>query len=884
MPLWLTGLSASRLPRRTASTRAAPNYRGNAECEIHPGDVECEPGLFSGKRETATDKIEMKRNLYSPLLAASLAIAIFIADTLTHTEIAFAVLYVVVVLMSVGFFHRRRVMLVSAACLALTVISYVLTPGGYHSTGLVNLMISLTAIGATTFLVLRIESVDPVLRKRDALIRRLVDANIIGIIIWDLESQILEANDAFLRLVGLDRDDLTLGRVHWTDLTPAEWRDRTARAHAELKTTGTIQPYEKEYFRKDGSRVPVLIGAATFEEAENQAVAFVIDLTERKRAEQALHEREAKIRGLFDANIIAIFIGNIEGQIIEANDAFFQMLGYDREDVASGRVHRTKMTPPEWRDRDARTRAALETSGTVQPFEKEYLRKDGSRIPVLIGAAVFAPDRVVAFVLDLSERKRAEGELQASEELKRRIIESSTDCIKVLDLDGNLLFMSSGGQRLLEIDNIQDYLNSCWIDFWQPENRPKIREAVTAASAGGIGKFQAFCPSAKGAQRWWDVVITPICNADGQPEQLLAVSRDITDRRRAEEALRESEEQWKAVFENNPTMYFMVDTNGAIVSVNPLGAEQLGFTVQELIGSPVRNLFHAEDREAVARNAAICFKQPGQTMSWEARKIRKNGEVLWVREMARVMLIKDRPAALVVCEDITERKRVSEALREVQLELAHANRASIIGQLTASIAHEVNQPISAMVTNAEAALRWLSAQPPNLQEVERTLGRIVKDGNRAANVIARIRDLIKKAPPRKDSLDMNGAIRETIELTRGETEKNGVVVRTQLADGLPLVQGDRVQLQQVMLNLIINAVEAMTGAGEGKRELLISTGKASSEDVLVSVRDSGPGLTPASLDRLFDAFYTTKSTGLGLGLSICRSAIGAWRPAMGKCK
>jgi PAS domain S-box-containing protein len=309
--------------------------------------------------------------------------------------------------------------------------------------------------------------------------------------------------------------------------------------------------------------------------------------------------------------------------------------------------------------------------------------------------------------------------------------------------------------------------------------------------------------------------------------------------------------------------------------VNPLGADQLGYTVDELVGRPVQDLFHAEDREAVARNAAICFERPGQTRIWEARKIRNDGEVLWVREMVRVMLIKDRPMALIVCEDITERKRVSEALREVQTELAHANRVSTMGQLTASISHEVRQPIAATVTNAHAALRWLSAQPPDLEEVRQALGRIVKDGERAGEVVSRIRDQIKKAPPRKVGMEINDAIREVIELTRGEAASNGISVQTELANGLPLIQGDRVQLQQVILNLIINAVEAMRGGSDGVRELLISTGKADPEGILVAIRDSGPGLAPPSLERLFEPFYTTKPSGLGLGLSICRSIVEA---------
>jgi C4-dicarboxylate-specific signal transduction histidine kinase len=195
-----------------------------------------------------------------------------------------------------------------------------------------------------------------------------------------------------------------------------------------------------------------------------------------------------------------------------------------------------------------------------------------------------------------------------------------------------------------------------------------------------------------------------------------------------------------------------------------------------------------------------------------------------------------------------------------------------MGQLT-SIAHEVNQPIAAAVINAQAALRWLGSRPPNLPEVRQALGRIVEHGNRAADVIGRIRALIKKAPPRKDRLEINQTIDEVIELTHGEATKNGVLVETELAAGLPLIHGDRVQLQQVILNLVINAVEAMSRVSAGERELLITTRQAEAGGVLVAVQDSGPGPAPAALERLFEPFYTTKPNGLGLGLSICRSII-----------
>jgi C4-dicarboxylate-specific signal transduction histidine kinase len=232
--------------------------------------------------------------------------------------------------------------------------------------------------------------------------------------------------------------------------------------------------------------------------------------------------------------------------------------------------------------------------------------------------------------------------------------------------------------------------------------------------------------------------------------------------------------------------------------------------------------------------------------------------------------------------DLTDRKRAEAAVRdserryrEVEMELAHANRVATMGQLSASIAHEVNQPLAAAVTHAQAALRWLGARPPDLEEARRAVGRIVKEGDRASDVIGRIRALVKKAPPRKDDFEINEAIREVIALTRGEVMKNNVSVQTQLAEGLPLIQGDRVQLQQVILNLIINAVEAMSGLSKGSRELLIATGNDASGGVLVAVQDSGPGLNPESFERLFDSFYTTKPGGMGMGLSICSSIVEA---------
>jgi len=338
-----------------------------------------------------------------------------------------------------------------------------------------------------------------------------------------------------------------------------------------------------------------------------------------------LQNRDAKIRRLMEANVVGICLWDLNGQVLEANDTFLSMLQYNRGDVVSGRLRWTDLTPAEWRERDERAVAELCSTGTFQAFEKEYFRKDGSRTPVLIGGALFeeSGNEAVAFVLDLTERKRAEG-----------------------------------------------------------------------------------------------------------------------------------------------------------------------------------------------------------------------------------------------------------AVRELESEFAHINRVSMMGELAASLSHEITQPIASARNNARAAQNFLDLQPPELGEVREALACVVGDVDRAGDIIDRIREHMKKAPPRKERFDVNAAINEVIVLARSAIMRNGVSVQTRLTDGLFPVHGDRIELQQVVLNLILNAVEAMGSVEAGVRTLLIST-EHDETGVLVAVRDSGPGIDPTHLEHVFEAFYTTKSRGMGMGLSVCRSIIGA---------
>jgi C4-dicarboxylate-specific signal transduction histidine kinase len=238
----------------------------------------------------------------------------------------------------------------------------------------------------------------------------------------------------------------------------------------------------------------------------------------------------------------------------------------------------------------------------------------------------------------------------------------------------------------------------------------------------------------------------------------------------------------------------------------------------------------------------------------------------------QISLFRDFAAQATIALESTRRER---EYREAQMALAHANRVATVGQLTASITHEVNQPLGATRNNLNAALNFLDRTPPDLVEVREALACAVKDNDRASTVVGRIRELMRKAPTRTDIVNLNETVCEVIELIYGEVLKNRVSVRTQLADGLPLIQGDGVQLQQVILNLILNAVQAMGAVTNDSREVFITTSQTEPNEVCLGVQDTGPGLSPESLPRLFEPFYTTKHEGMGIGLSICRSIIEA---------
>jgi PAS domain S-box-containing protein len=349
--------------------------------------------------------------------------------------------------------------------------------------------------------------------------------------------------------------------------------------------------------------------------------------------------------------------------------------------------------------------------------------------------------------------------------------------------------------------------------------------------------------------------------------------------RNREEALRRSEKELRDVIETIPALVWSTSPDGAVDFISRRWQDLTGLRPENALGWNWETALHPDDRNRYLAEWRAALNKK-QRMEAEVRVARADGEYRWL--LARNVPLRDESGNIFkwygVATDIEDRKRAEqerERLRQLEADLAHLNRVSMLGELAASIAHEVNQPLSALATSGSACLRWLAGDVPNLEKAREAAQRIVRDGKRAGEVIARIRALTKRAATPREKLDLNETIRDVLALVGDEAKKRNVIIRTQFADDLSPISGDRVQLQQVVLNLVMNGMEAMSSVSERARELVIATRNIDPDELQVTVEDSGIGLDPNAIAKIFDPFYTTKPGGMGMGLSISRSILQA---------
>jgi PAS domain S-box-containing protein len=425
------------------------------------------------------------------------------------------------------------------------------------------------------------------LRASEQRFRRIFNSELLGMIIAHVDGRILDANGALLRMLGYARADVEAGRLKWSDLTPPEYRDIDARAVRQLVETGQCEPFEKEYLRKDGGRVPVLIAATEFDAATGVGAAFVLDITDRRNAERALVEAnealrasDARLRRMFESNVVGMIVSDIDGGILEANEAFLRTVGYTREDLLAGRLRWDEMTPPDQAEADARSVRELLERGACQPFEKEYYRKDGTRVPVMLAPYAFDRESRLCpvFVLDLSDRRRAE-EAERSALLRlRMVLEASGIAVWEWDPATDRSFVAGDmtdtyGVPAPDADELLNYVH--------PEDRDVVVSTVRRALTedGPVEcEFRAVRPD--GQERWVRDVCRRRLDAEGKAT-LTGVSIDVTEQRQAERARAESETRFRQMIENSPDSMFYQDTDLRIVWVSKVEAP---LTLADVLG------------------------------------------------------------------------------------------------------------------------------------------------------------------------------------------------------------------------------------------------------------------------------------------------------------
>ncbi|WOD13907.1 PAS domain S-box protein [Paraburkholderia kirstenboschensis] len=930
------------------------------------------------------------------------------------------------------------------------------------------------------------------IRGREAQIRRLIDANIVGIIFGDQGGQIFEANDAFLRMVGYEREDLVAGRLRWTDLTPREWLEQQQEQNSQqFRRTGSVPAFEKEYFHKDGSRVPVLIGVTAFDEGCERGVAFVVDMTERKRAEAELRRSRQYLAEAQKVSHTGSWAWSpVSNAILYWSDECYRVHGHDPAKGLPSFERLVEDVHPDDRARIVESFTKAVRDGA--DWELEYrLRNFDTGVRTLRSVGNPVLDRsgqvieYIGTVIDVTEQKRAEQEreehlwfLECMDRINRAMQRTN-------EVEGMTRGVLEEARAIFDCDR-------AWLVYPCDPDAPTCRALMEHTHPDYPGVFaldHELTVDARTAQTLRDMLHTPASVVDpGIPPEvrerfnilstIAIVVRPRGDRpylfglhqcshvrswttveqrlfeeigRRledaltsalahrnllaSEEALRASEERFQTLVDHATDAIFLYDDEDIVIDVNRQACEALGYTRKELIGmgtcqfdpdlSPEKlqwikerlredgsatfnarhrrkdgSLFpvevrartfnrggrlfaialasditerrHREQRQFAQFSVTRTLSEAGsleeaaphilrelcEALEWDrgafwcvdpeagvlvcvqtwpsdtfARagsgllsatggvgkelpwRVWSSGAPAWIPDMALDREFQEEAAAkeglraafafpvmlrtgvLGVIEffsreardadpellrmmtsvgyqigQFIEHTRAEDALRLAREKLVQASQMATVAELSASIAHEINQPLQSVVANGQACRRWLAATPPDIDKARLSAEAMVRDGYATADVISRIRALFQRTTPAKVDLDINKLILQVCTLMDNEIHGNLILLETQLAQDVPMIRADAVQIQQVIVNLVRNAIEAFSATVERPKSLAIRS-RRDRDNVVVDVEDEGMGIP--NLETIFEPFTTTKETGMGMGLAICRSIVEA---------
>ena len=716
------------------------------------------------------------------------------------------------------------------------------------------------------------------LADREWKIRRLVDADILGIFIWNFEGAIVEANQAFLRIVQYDREDLLSGRVRWTDLTPAEWRERDERAVTELKATGTVQPYEKRYSRKDGSHVPVLVGGALFQEDGNEGVAFVLDLSEQKRAEEALRSSEAYLLEAQRLTGTGSWAWSpVAGDIKYWSEECFRVLGFEpAEPLPRFETFFQRIHP----DDQAATRKRFQRAVYDKAdFEMDYriVHPDGQTRNIhVVGHPTLGPAgdfrEFVGTVIDVTDRLRAEERIRRNERELRTVIDVMPAYVWTSLPDGRVDFLS---QSWLDYSGqTRDVaMGWGWASVIHPDDVDRALTNWKAGLASGEPVEQELrCLRLDGVYHWFLNRSLPLRDDGGKIVKWYGILFDVNALKETESALQTREHQLLGIIETIPSMLWSASPTFEPTHLSKRLLEYFGAPFEELINGGWGNFIHPDDREATEK-ALLRAMSTGESLNVMHRLRRADGEYRW--HHARGEALRDPQDKIIqwygLSVDIDDRKRAEDHLRDTRIKLAKASRFATVAELAGSIAHELNQPLTSVLANAQAAKRWLNAAPPNVTEVTSSIERTIRDARAADERMQHIRALFQRESFVKKDVKIADILNEVVRIVQEDPKKRAIPVECHLEESLPAVLVDQIQIQQVFINLIVNAIEAQEG--QQVSPLVVLRAVTASDGMLIQVIDNGPGVEDP--DRIFDAFMTTKEYGMGIGLAVSRSIVEA---------
>jgi PAS domain S-box-containing protein len=719
------------------------------------------------------------------------------------------------------------------------------------------------------------------LRASEAQLRQTVDS-IPGLVCtMSLTGEVTTLNKQLLDYFGKTPEELKSWKM--TDAVHPDDLPHVIAALEYSIRTGT--PYEVEHrcLRADGIYRWFQVRALPVQDKDGQGAGWYVlltDIEDRRRAEEELKRSEGRHRVVVETASDAVISIDESGAIILANPATKRVFGHNPEALIGKPV--TVLMPEAMRSfHRSGYKRYLETGMrrlNWQGTEVKALRADGTEFPaeVSFGELTANGRRIfTGFIRDISEKKRAEEAILASEKNLRLTINTMPVLAWSALPDGGADFFN---QRWLDYTGLtaEDAVGWGWSTAFHTDDSERVAEYWRSHIARGeAGEIEARLRRCDGQYRWFLLRANPLRNESGAIVKWYGTNTDIHDRKLAEEQVQRSE-----AFLAEAQRLTRVGSFSWRVAADAIEwSEQLyrifefdpgTAMTHDLIGSR----FHPEDRPLLEE---MVEKARGGSAALEYghRLLMPGGAVKYLRLVAHASRDHEgRLEYIGAVQDVTQQQQAQEALSKARSELAHVSRITSLSGFTASIAHEINQPLSGITTNASTCLRMLNANPPNVNGARETARRTIRDADRASAVIARLRALFTGKEVKTEPVDINEIVREVIALYLNELQGNHVTLRQNFAEGLPGVMGDRIQLQQVILNLLRNASDAMSAVQDRPRELVISTEPAG-EEVHVKVRDAGIGIDPAKAERLFESFYTTKKDGMGIGLSVSRSIVEA---------